>query len=242
VSRPTPRCYCAGSPTGPPSNPPPGDGPVAYVRTRTGQTDILVEEGEELPDIRYFAGRELWSAPDDVRREVYVPDGAAPETTDTPPGTGHLFLPLPTDPAGLERQVREGFSPRDDGRPRSTGTWFEDLTRRWRFGVVDPAVQATYLRVLATKVDVTVAGAVTDRVGRPGVAVTARTDGDEPSDLTLIFDPDTGAHLGEEDLSRAPTTWWRRVHRLAGDGEGRRDRRPPLTVREERGRRYRSPR
>jgi hypothetical protein len=169
--------------------PPGGNGPVAYVRTRSGQVVAGAPESYQA---------ESWAAPDGAGHTLLTRDGAPPEVVNEREATRNYLPPtLSTDPAALERAVRGVYELPAEISGFPATLWFGELERRWSLLVVDPQIQATYLRVLATQDGITVAGEVTDRAGRRGVAVTAEnTLG--LGELTLIFDPDTGALLGTE--------------------------------------------
>jgi hypothetical protein len=67
---------------------------------------------------------------------------------------------------------------------------------------VPPALWAAMLRVLAGTPELTSQGTLTDRAGRPAVAVSFDTaaGGGRPSRVVLLFSPDSGAFLGEERI------------------------------------------
>ncbi|WP_232667291.1 CU044_5270 family protein [Pseudonocardia sp. TRM90224] len=67
--------------------------------------------------------------------------------------------------------------------------------------IATPQVQASLLRLLATEDGLTIEGPVTDRAGRPGVAVSGISEGWNPYVKTrdvLIIDPATGMTLGND--------------------------------------------
>jgi hypothetical protein len=166
-----------------------GQGRYDYVRTRSWtmrMPDALA--GQRLRDVVPI-DREQWAAADQSgRTEEIRPGAAAPTSVVYPPGNIQRLAPLPTDPAGIDRVVSE----------KTTELWFGALSQRWRNQVVPPQEEAAYLRALATQGDMTVAGAVIDRAGRAGVGVTTRRPGDGSIQVTLIFDPATGALLDQE--------------------------------------------
>jgi hypothetical protein len=74
---------------------------------------------------------------------------------------------------------------------------FDDL---WSHQVVPPAVHATMLDILAHQPGLTLLGTATDRVGRPGIAVSVEDKKGPTERRILVFDPDTGALLDSETI------------------------------------------
>jgi hypothetical protein len=187
---------------------PPRTGDISYVRIQGGGRRL----GAPTPGY-YIFGNEFWFAPDGSWQRVGTPEGAPPDPPDEHgPEEGAPRSPLPTDPVELERVLLASDRVTFAYPTPPAGNWFVELAYRRQSDILDPAVQAAFLRVIATKEGMTVAGAVTDRVGRRGVGVTAPnhrateiggypTAGPEWQDVTLIFDPDTGALLDYEETS-----------------------------------------
>jgi hypothetical protein len=81
---------------------------------------------------------------------------------------------------------------------------------------ITPAVRGAAFRVLAGVPGIRSLGAVTDAKGRSGVAVSVqRNDTDEerkadaggPTEVSLLFDPDSGAVLGRQDRALRPADY-----------------------------------
>jgi hypothetical protein len=177
-----------------------GQGSYDYVHTRIwdvgGSNGALA--GKRLRDV-VPQDSELWVAADrSGRTAATVPGVGTLSDFVLDPGTVERLAPLPADFAGIEREVA-GVT----GVPViAVQLWFDYLAERWSKQVVPPHEQAAFLRALATRGSMTVAGAVTDRVGRAGVAVTTRQLGDGWTESTMIFDPETGALLEEDVVVR----------------------------------------
>jgi hypothetical protein len=179
--------------------PAPGTGQVAYVRSRAGQ----IAGDRPTADLQPPTTTESWAAPDGANRSLLTGGGRQPETIDNRgPRKNFLPPPLPTDPVALEQRVRAVHAAMPPGATLPTSILFADLVSRWHILVVDPAVQAAYLRMLADQPDITV------RAGRHGVALKALDNDLVPNgDTTLVLDPDTGALLDSEtDLAGTPAT------------------------------------
>jgi hypothetical protein len=64
-----------------------------------------------------------------------------------------------------------------------------------------PAVRAAVLRFVAATPGIRLTGHVTDRAGRPGIAVSLDSDySGLPTRYTLIFDEHDGRLLGDEEM------------------------------------------
>jgi hypothetical protein len=84
------------------------------------------------------------------------------------------------------------------GEQSTTGEWFKainDLRADWP---LDGAQNTAILQVIATLPDVTVAGTVTDRLGRTGVAVQTDSRADGKFRDILVFDSATGMLISSE--------------------------------------------
>jgi hypothetical protein len=177
-----------------------GQGSYDYVHTRLwdvgGSNGALA--GKRLRDV-LPTDNEVWIGADrSGRSEVTVPGAGTLSDNTFVPGTAERLAPLPADPADIEVVVA-GVT----GVPvMADELYFDSLAQRWLKQVVPPREQAAFLRALAGRSALTVAGAVTDRAGRAGVGVTARRLGDGWTDITMIFDPETGALLEEDTVVR----------------------------------------
>jgi hypothetical protein len=135
----------------------------------------------EFPD---RASRDYWQS--------RLPRTLPPPATYPLPPTA--IDPLPTDAAGLARllQVRYGLGAAD-----------KFLAMVYTGYLVPRPVRAQILRVLADLPGLLWRGTVTDRAGRPGVAVTA-DDPDHGQQSVLVLDPTTGVLRATELLTLRP--------------------------------------
>jgi hypothetical protein len=182
--------------------PNPDRGRYDYVRTRGWYFDMEGHADGTMTGRVNLTEREDWQAQDGSGRIEESRSGVrSSSSAEYPPGELYVPQRLPENPAELEQAVVG-----ERGPDLKTWDWFMELASLWHFQVVSPGAQAAFLEVLATKPDIVVSGAVTDRVGRQGVAVSTTTYyADQPDALplryTLIFDPETGALLGEEQVA-----------------------------------------
>jgi hypothetical protein len=171
--------------------------------TRTPGADGYLESGEEL-----LTESEWWVDAEGFGRHRGVSPVGGFDDSGADDPVHHVGYPrvtdLPTDPVELEAALlatREG--------PHDLSPVYFVMIQTWGVQVLDPPVQAAFLRLLATKDDVRVLGPVTDRIGREGIAVTVSTAVELPADpsvadpgitttYTLTFDPRTGALLADE--------------------------------------------
>lgn len=148
---------------------PKGSGPYQYVRTEnynlsTDQTTSgeLLWVGERL------TSREVWTAADGSGRILLTRRSQPDWVLDAAPAAD---MNRPVDataaPDRLVAQLQRG-SP-----GRSAGQWLTAVRQIWSRQVVPPALQEALLTIVAGMADVTLEGAVTDRAGRPGVAISA---------------------------------------------------------------------
>lgn len=105
---------------------------------------------------------------------------------------------LATNPARLRAQLLRASEYRGDPQQVPAGYQLFKVIADLHHQVVRPGLEAAIWRVLAGQQAVRYLGTVTDRAGRPGVAVaTTAFDSDR---LVLIISPSTGRLLGEEHL------------------------------------------
>jgi hypothetical protein len=156
-----------------------------------------------------------WEANDGAGRGITIdigPDyalaGADPEhrssdaefaggrTTDTRYPAGHQRSIITGPPAADKEQLARqlAFDPMPDG-PQAILRAVDELFTSF---YIDLSVRKTALRVLADVNPIGYRDAVTDRLGRTGVAVTHTSNGVE---YTLVFDPTTGLLLASEQRS-----------------------------------------
>ena len=115
---------------------------------------------------------------------------------DDVPGTPMISLTLPDDPDALYRHLERRAAGSGNGVHEQMFTLVGDALRETS---ATPAQRAALYEVAARIPGVELVGPVTDREGREGVAVAMR---DEANGMrhTLIFDPETSALLGEEEV------------------------------------------
>ncbi len=169
-----------------------------------GRYDYIQTEGWYLDT----AGHVFHAQVDPTRREDWIDAAGSGRIEETRrgirTGTSQLYgagqlggpPPLPPDPAAVRAELAK----------RSHGygdfEWLVAVHDVWLAQVVVPRVQTAMLQALAGLPDLSVKGTVTDRAGRPGVAVTttsAYTGLRE--NYTMIFDPHTGALLDYEEVT-----------------------------------------
>ena len=209
------------------AQPPLPAGPFDYLHTRgwlptdTVLTDGPLPAGTPVPfgdpvpaGDEDWRESEAWSDADGRGRlrhwgnttgdEVFDSGTDAPVDLERPPRAAHL----PTDSAALEAAL---LALRTE--PADISHLYDLMTRTWAHQVLDPPVQAAFLRLLATKDNVRVLGPATDRLGREGVAFAtseestlgeARSRPTSTTAHTLIFDPQTGALLTDERVRIGP--------------------------------------
>jgi hypothetical protein len=177
----------------------------AYVRT-AGWYLVTQVSGNHANSKVVASMRESWIAANGSDRWITrrVPgDGShvsatalGPQTSqDADASAGPPRLRLSTVPAVIAHQL-------DIGHPRSIGPVerFVSLTDLALNQPIAPRAQSAILRVLARSPGLIDTGNVTDRAGRPGVAVGLDSAySGLPTRYTLIFNPDTGSLLGEEE-------------------------------------------
>jgi hypothetical protein len=179
------------------------DEAYAYVRT-AGWYLVTQVRGNQANSKVVASVTESWIAANGFDRRITrrVPgDGTHVNVTAIGPqtgqdaGSGPRRLRLSTVPAVIAHQL-------DIGHPRSIGPVerFVSLTDLARSQPIPPRAQSAILRVLARSPGLIDSGKVTDRAGRPGVAVSLDSAySGLPARYTLIFNPDTGSLLGEEE-------------------------------------------
>lgn len=175
--------------------PDPPAGQYDYIQTRGWYLDSTVSSGAVLSTLD-ATERDQWTAADGSGRIEEIRGGRRTDTSQRY-GPGGLAGPqlLPTDPAALRDKL--GQSHPNHG----AFEWLTAVSDVWTVQVVGPALQSGLLRLLAATPDLTVQGDVTDRVGRPGVAVTTRSSNSGlPTDYIMIFNRNTGALLDFEQV------------------------------------------
>lgn len=207
--------------------PAPGAGRFDYVALQSYYLDTAAS-GEGGASALRMVREERWLAPDGSGRAVDTGGSARIQHADDAEtmsavsyadraghderyGPGKLsavadLSSMPADPGRLAGRLAGdstafGWSDTAPGAP----DWYRRVavvTGIAKQQTVPPALWAAMLRVLATTPGLTSQGTVTDRAGRPAVAVSFETTlgGGRPSRVVLLFGPDTGAFLGEERI------------------------------------------
>jgi len=166
----------------------------AYVKTVTWQLDPQLP-GRTGPSRVLPTLSEKWTAPDGAGRVITVTaTRKGSSTADTAVPAGEALPALSTNQAMLSRSLALG-APATDGAARRLIGFAQLASRR----PISPRVESAILRLLARIPGLTDAGTVTDRDGRPGIAVSLALDTGVDTDYTLIFDERTGMLLGEEE-------------------------------------------
>ncbi|HEY5428985.1 MAG TPA: CU044_5270 family protein [Solirubrobacteraceae bacterium] len=178
------------------------DEAYAYVRTAGWYLDTQAR-GNQANSKVVASVRESWIAANGFDRWItrrvpgngsHVSVTAIGPQTGQDAGAGPRRLRLSTIPAVIAHQL-------DIGHPRTIGPVerFVSLTDLALNQPISPRAQSAILRVLAGSPGLIDSGKVTDRAGRPGVAVSLDSAySGLPTRYTLIFNPDTSSLLGEE--------------------------------------------
>jgi len=137
-----------------------------------------------------------------------TPPGVDPATPQPWPGSFSLenVDALPTDTAALRQFIDRRAAAAGAANDYERFTIVGDLLRET---VAAPKLRAALYRVAAGLGGVELIGSVTDRAGRPGIAV-AMTNSQSSRGLerrTLIFDPQTSMLLAEEDVLLNKVNW-----------------------------------
>jgi hypothetical protein len=205
-----------------PLPPPLQPGQFAYTKSVNAYLATTVETNSAsaysvlVPHVR-----EIWLAPDGTGwlrersgepaflsardRERWIAAGrpsVGDETTelqienDDAPGAPMVSLTLPSDPDALYDDLEGKAAGHGSGLHEEMFTLVGDALRETS---ATPAQRAALYEVAARIPGVELVGPVRDRAGRAGIAVAMR---DEANRIrhTLIFDPETSALLGEEDI------------------------------------------
>ncbi|MCM0673251.1 CU044_5270 family protein [Micromonospora phytophila] len=115
---------------------------------------------------------------------------------------------LPTDPAKLKKKLLTWYADTGAAEGRDEFLFYSGAAIVLDLPV-SPQVRAAAYRMLAAMPGVTSLGRVTDRLGRPGVAVAVTRQGDFAKAQTrLIVDPATGQALAQETwVAGSPTSY-----------------------------------
>lgn len=115
---------------------------------------------------------------------------------------------LPQTPKRLFDRLADpvGYGPSDRSDPVAVGHAMENLRNYLAYSPTTPRFLRALYRMLGTVPGVSDAGGVTDRAGRPGVAIAVPTGGPGARhSFRLIADPQTGQLLGLEDIQLDPS-------------------------------------
>jgi len=200
-----------------PEAPRPGD--VAYVRTDNWFFTASVDGTTRATGIRPVFS-ETWTAPDGsgvrhdrasppLRLEGWLAPGSAtgevvsttlPAGTQTRPTASQLAAAV--GPSGVRAALIEGIG----CVPGSSEAdcLLQDIPRVHNQQVVPGAVDSKMWQMLADEKGVVTLGAVTDRAGRPAIAITSALELVAPVRCVLLIDPSDGALLGYEQIAMDP--------------------------------------
>jgi hypothetical protein len=113
---------------------------------------------------------------------------------------------LPTDPAALERWIRERTAGQGESADVEVWVAVQDMLLS---PVAPPKLRAALYDVAAGLPGVVYLGQVTDPLGRTGIGV-ALAHGDDSharGRMELVFDPTTGLPLEEQEVALDPAQW-----------------------------------
>lgn len=178
------------------AQPAPSTGRYHYLDLQTWALWTRVAGGEGHSRVVPAHSR-YWIADDGSGKTETVVDGKEQTRTLAPGEWARMYDvgALSTDPATLAGQLAVGHPTSNGAAER-----FVAVTDLWIQQAPPPALQAAILRVLADQPGLVDRGHVTDRAGRPGVAVSVDSAyGGLPTRYTLIFDPATGMVLDYEE-------------------------------------------
>lgn len=169
----------------------------AYTKTMGWYLGTRVD-GQATTSVVIPSTEQLWVAPDGrahVHRVTSRPDGSR-SVDDFTVGKDPVPVQLSTNETALARQLAVGH-------PLSNGPLekFVALTDLAALQPIPPRAESAILRLLARTPALINRGSVIDRAGRRGVAVTLdSTYSGLLTRYTWIFDPHTGALLGNEEM------------------------------------------
>jgi hypothetical protein len=177
--------------------PQPTSGRYAYVKT-TGWYVTLGQgpgAGQVFPQTS-----QSWLRPNGSGRVINTTGAGSGRTVDElHVGSGPRLFQLATTPGAVARQLAVGH-PVSDG-PQERLVAFADTASQQP---IPPAAEAAILRLIARTPGLVNRGTVSDRAGRPGVAISL----DAPrlgNAYTLILSPDAGQLLGIEQAALRDT-------------------------------------
>ena len=192
----------------------PGPGQYLYTKSVDAYENTTVPIGGAGTDYSVLVPhvRQIWLGPDGGRlyetngtpqflsardRARWIADGR-PKLTE-PPSENQLPparpLDLPSDPGALYARLRHDAAGHGSGLDEEMFTLVGDSLRETS---ATPAQRAALYQVAARIPGVELVGPVKDTAGRAGVAVGMSDQGIR---FMLIFDPDTSALLGEEQVA-----------------------------------------
>lgn len=173
-----------------------GSGAYQYIRTQGWYlaTDQSTD-GRILGSRIEASDREFWVAADGSGRIEETRAGQPTRWSGvyTP---GQLLARVTT--SGSAESVQATLTRQNPGR--TSAAWFEAVKDIWNTQAVSPELQSALLRILAARSDLKVDGTVTDRAGRPGIAVSTRGP-TRATRYVLILDVETGMLLDYEEIA-----------------------------------------
>ncbi len=175
--------------------------PYAYVHRQEWHLPAA-KRGQPPPSMALPTVTESWLRPDGSGRVLSTTKKPKSSTTnDMVIPAGHPLPALSGSQATLAGRLGMGYP-----SPTPPARQFMEFAALADGQPVSPPVQATLLKLLALVPGVVNSGTVTDRRGRPGVAVSLESDYTGVETLyTLVFDQSTGALLeADQTLTGSP--------------------------------------
>jgi hypothetical protein len=175
----------------------PASGRYAYVKTMGWY--VTLGQGPGAGQV-FPQTSQSWLRPNGSGRVINVTGAGSHRTVDElHVRSGPRLFQLATTTAGVARQLNVGH-PVSDG-PQERLVAFSDTASQQP---IAPAAEAAILRLIARNPHLVNRGTVTDRAGRPGVAVSLAAPG-LGTEYTLILSPHTGQLLGVEQTALRAT-------------------------------------
>lgn len=194
---------------------PPGAGPYHYVHTREWNLSTDMTTDMRVLGARIqVTDRQQWIASNGSGQLKITADGAAAPGSGVY-GPGKLLADFVT--GDTVEDLRTALT-RQNPHNTTAFDWIQTFNQVWGRQAVSPDLEVALLRTLAAQPGLTLSGTTTDRAGRTGIAISARSadgrGGTPAMRVTLIFDPETGMLLDYEKVAldagslpiRAPAT------------------------------------
>lgn len=139
---------------------------------------------------------------------IVPPAGEAPKEGSPLPGTGHhssnlFFAEPPSDAAGLRAYIEDRVGP--SGSADALAIWgvVSSIRDSW---ALSPAQQAAALQLVRDAGGVSVLGSVTDRLGRPGIALKIASTKRPQFTATLVLDTSTHEIIAADTIYAGGST------------------------------------